>query len=313
MKILVTGAAGFIGSHFVQYILNNYDDTLWSLDALTYAGNLKNLDKVMQHSRHKFIHGNILNRQLVEELMANVDAVVNFAAETHVDRSINDSTDFVQSNIVGTSILLDIARLVKLKRFIQISTDEVYGSLGSTGKFTENSPLSPNSPYSASKASADLLAEAAFHTFHQPIIITRCSNNYGPNQNSEKFIPTMIISALNDKKLPLYGDGLHVRDWIHVADHVRGIDTVLRRGKDGEIYNMGGTVERNNLEIAQLILKLLNKPASLIHHVEDRRGHDRRYAIDFSKINKELAWSTQIEFSKGLKDTIEWYQNTRIM
>lgn len=313
MKVLVTGGCGFIGSNFVLYMLNQYPDyRITNLDALTYAGNRENLEEARHHPQYTFVKGDITDRRLVEPLFRQgVDAVVHFAAESHVDRSIADPSLFVQTNIMGTQVLLDAAVKYGVKRFIQISTDEVYGSLKDTGLFTEQSPLSPNSPYSASKAGADLLVRAYHKTYGLPAIITRCSNNYGRFQFPEKLIPLMIIQALNDQALPLYGDGLNVRDWLHVEDHCRAIDLVFHKGVVGEIYNIGGNNERTNLQIVQTILAELGKPESLITHVADRPGHDRRYGLDATKIRRELGWRPKYDFETGIRQTIAWYVNHR--
>lgn len=314
MKILVTGGAGFIGSNFIHYMLRSYPDIqITNLDKLTYAGNLDNLALIEKDSflssRYKFIKGDIADARLIDRIMAEgFDAIINFAAESHVDRSIEDAGIFLKTNVLGTQNLLEGLRKHKIKRFIQISTDEVYGSLGPEGKFTEDSPLMPNSPYSASKASADLICRAYFKTFHLPIIITRCSNNYGPYQFPEKLIPLFITNALEDLSLPLYGDGLNIRDWIHVEDHCRAIDLVLKKGREGEIYNIGGNCEKTNLEITRIILEKLNKPETLITFVKDRPGHDRRYAISMDKIEKELGWKPTFSFEVGIEKTINWYQ-----
>ena len=314
MKILVTGGAGFIGSNFIYYMLRSYPDIqITNLDKLTYAGNLDNLAIVEKDSflssRYKFIKGDIADAGLIDRIMAEgFDAIINFAAESHVDRSIEDAGIFLKTNVLGTQNLLEGLKKHKIERFIQISTDEVYGSLGSEGKFTEHSPLMPNSPYSASKASADLICRAYFRTFHLPIIITRCSNNYGPYQFPEKLIPLFITNALEDLPLPLYGDGLNIRDWIHVEDHCRAIDLVLRKGREGEVYNIGGNCEKTNLEITRIILEKLNKPETLITFVKDRPGHDRRYAISMDKIEKELGWKPTFSFEVGIEKTINWYQ-----
>lgn len=307
--ILVTGGAGFIGSNFIRYVIANEDINIINLDALTYAGNLENLSDIENHPNYRFVHGNIQNKELVRYVCKqyNIKGIINFAAESHVDRSILSAAPFVETNITGTLILLEVARELKIERFLQISTDEVYGSLGKEGLFTEKTPLSPNSPYSASKASSDLLVNAFVHTYGFPGLITRCSNNYGPYQFPEKLIPLMILNALEDKPLPVYGDGLNVRDWIHVLDHCSGIWTVYRKGKVSEVYNIGGSNEKTNIEIVKLILNILNKPESLIQYVKDRPGHDRRYAIDSTKIETELGWSRIIPFEQGIKDTINWY------
>jgi dTDP-glucose 4,6-dehydratase len=265
---------------------------------------------VADHPRYRFIKGDITDRESVwNALGEGVDAVINFAAESHVDRSILDSSPFVKTNVLGTQVLLDCARAKKVQRFVQVSTDEVYGSLGPTGFFTETTPLSPNSPYSASKAGADLLVNAYHHTFKMDTVITRCSNNYGPYQFPEKLIPLFVSNLLNDQPVPVYGDGMQIRDWIHVSDHARGVELAWRRGKSGEVYNFGGRCEKANLHLTELLLELLNKPKSLIKFVADRPGHDRRYAIDCSKAERELGWAPEIPFEKGLKETIEWYKN----
>ncbi|MDQ0873215.1 dTDP-glucose 4,6-dehydratase [Paenibacillus sp. V4I3] len=310
MNILVTGGAGFIGSNFIRYMLSKYSDYfIVNLDKLTYAGNLDNLKEVENSLNYTFIRGNIGNRELVANIveMYNVDAIVNFAAESHVDRSIMDPEVFTLTNVLGTQVLLDVAKELKVKRFVQISTDEVYGSLEETGLFTEQTPIAPNSPYSASKASADLLVQAYHETYGLHTNITRCSNNYGPFHYPEKLIPLMITNALEDKKLPVYGDGLNVRDWLHVSDHAAAIDLVLHQGEAGEVYNIGGNNEHPNIEIVELILEALGKSNSLVQFVQDRLGHDRRYAIDASKIRRELGWVPQISFQQGIKDTIVWY------
>lgn len=310
-RILVTGGCGFIGSTFVRLELGTYPDLeVVNLDKLTYAGNLENLSSIADDPRYRFVRGDITDRELVGKLIneGGFDAVVNFAAESHVDRSLLDSGPFIQTNVVGTQVLLDASRQAKVGRFVQISTDEVYGSLGATGFFTEETPLAPNSPYSASKAAADLLVRAYCHSFDFPGIITRCSNNYGPYQFPEKLIPLFISNALADQPLPVYGTGLNVRDWIHVQDHCRGIDAALRRGRPGEVYNFGGRQEKTNLEITGLLLRLLDKPASLIRYVADRPGHDLRYAIDCSKAESELIWNSEVAFETGLQETITWYR-----
>jgi dTDP-glucose 4,6-dehydratase len=310
MTVLATGSAGFIGSNFVRYMLGKYSDyRIINLDKLTYAGNLENLAGLENDPRYAFEKGDICDRTKVAVLLERyqVDAIVNFAAESHVDRSILGSAEFVQANIVGTSVLLDAAKERGIKRFLQVSTDEVYGSLGATGLFTEETPLHPNSPYSASKTSADLLALAYQHTFGMPVVITRCSNNYGPYQFPEKLIPLMIANALNGKPLPVYGDGMNVRDWLHVHDHCAAIDVVLHKGIVGEVYNVGGNNEKPNIEIVKLILKHLGKPESLIAYVKDRPGHDRRYAIDSSKLYRAFGWTPSYTFERGIAETIDWY------
>jgi dTDP-glucose 4,6-dehydratase len=308
-KLLVTGGAGFIGSNFIRFILRRYPDyRVLNLDKLTYAGNLENLSDLEHDPRYEFIQGDICDASCVGEILkSGAEAVINFAAESHVDRSILHSSEFVQTNIVGTLNLLELCRKNKIGRFIQISTDEVYGSLGPSGTFVELSPIAPNSPYAASKASADLLVRSYHHTHGFPGIITRCSNNYGPYQFPEKLIPLLISNALADMPLPIYGDGMYVRDWIHVRDHCAAIDTVLHKGSDGEIYNIGARQELPNLAVARSILRALNKDESLISHVEDRPGHDRRYAIDPSKLETRLHWRPQIPFDSGLQETIDWY------
>lgn len=307
--ILVTGGAGFIGSNFVKYMISKEESKIINYDALTYAGNLENLKEVESHPYYTFIKGDIVDRSKVEEVFKNyrIDYVINFAAESHVDRSIKDPDIFVKTNVLGTQVLLDVSRKFGIKKFIQISTDEVYGSLGPEGYFTEESPLAPNSPYSASKAGADMLVRAYFKTYGLPVNITRCSNNFGPHQHPEKFIPTVILNALQDKPIPIYGDGQNIRDWLYVEDHCRAIELVLKKGRIGEVYNIGGNNEWRNIDIAKLILKLLGKPESLIQFVADRPGHDRRYAIDSSKIKKELGWKVEYRFEKALLKTIEWY------
>lgn len=310
MKLLVTGGAGFIGSCFVRHILNKYPDyKVINLDLLTYAGNLNNLTDIKDNPNYKFVQGDICDKQLAMELMAEVDCCLNFAAESHVDRSINEPEIFIKTNVMGTQNLLQAAKLTNLSRYVQVSTDEVYGSLGATGYFTEETPLAPNSPYSASKAGADMLVRAFFETYKQPVLTTRCSNNYGPYQYPEKLIPLFINNLLQDKQVPVYGDGLNVRDWLYVYDHCKAIDLVLHKGKEGEVYNIGGNNEKTNMEITKIILSALNKPESLIKYVEDRLGHDRRYAIDSSKIQNELGWKPEYNFEEGIKLTIDWYVN----
>lgn len=323
--LLVTGGAGFIGSNFIQYILQEEKDItlLVNLDLLTYAGNLENLKSVENDSRYRFVKGDIRDKSLIEELFIkyNFDTVVHFAAESHVDRSIADPEVFLTTNIIGTQVLLDAAkRHWKLDpndpssqeyrpdvRYLQISTDEVYGALGKEGMFTEITPLAPNSPYSASKASADLMVRAYYKTYGLPVNITRCSNNYGPFQFPEKLIPLMIYNAMNQIFLPVYGDGLQIRDWLYVEDHCSAIAAVLEKGKLGEIYNIGGNNEKTNLEIIRLILRELDRPEILITYIQDRPGHDRRYAIDSSKIQKELGWKPRYTFESGIAKTIQWY------
>ena len=326
MKILVTGGAGFIGSNFIRYMLDRHPDyQIINLDNLTYSGNLENLidihtrksevvnsksthDSRLTSLRYRFIKGDICDTKSVDRLVKDgVDIIVNFAAESHVDRSIMDASVFINTNVLGTYVLLEAAKKHPVKKFIQISTDEVYGSLGTDGYFTENTPLAPNSPYSASKASADLLVRSFHHTYNLPVIITRSSNNYGPCQFPEKVIPLFITNALADVPLPLYGDGLNIRDWLYVEDHCRAIDFVIEKGKEGEVYNIGGNCEKTNLEITKTILQRLGKPEGLIKYVRDRPGHDRRYAIDSNKIQRELGWSPRYTFEEGIEKTIEWY------
>ncbi|VAX37354.1 dTDP-glucose 4,6-dehydratase [hydrothermal vent metagenome] len=307
-KILITGGSGFIGSNFLKYMLKKYPDYLIiNFDALTYAGNQDNLKDIANNSNYTFVKGDITNSENVKMAMKDIDYVVHFAAESHVDRSIEGPEVFVTTNVLGTQILLDHAKNNDIKKFLHVSTDEVYGSLGKTGYFTEKTALSPNSPYSASKAGSDFLVQAYFETFQFPILMTRCSNNYGPYQFPEKLIPLMISNALENKNLPVYGDGMNVRDWLYVEDHCSAIDTVLHKGKEGEVYNIGGNNEWYNIDIIKLILKELNKPESLIEFVQDRLGHDRRYAIDASKIKNDLGWEPSIQFEEGIKKTIHWY------
>jgi len=309
-RILVTGGAGFIGSNFVRMVLSEHPECfIVNLDKLTYAGNLENLAGFLNHSNHKFIKGDICDGRLVEKNIEQyqVDTIINFAAESHVDRSITAPKVFIETNVTGTLTLLEVARDKKLERFIQISTDEVYGALGPQGKFTEQTPLAPNSPYSASKAATDLLVKAFGHTWGVKYNITRCSNNYGPYQFPEKLIPLMINNALSDKELPVYGDGLYVRDWLYVYDHCTAIWQVLTKAPPGQIYNIGGCNEKTNMEVIGLVLNRLGKPKSLIRHVTDRPGHDRRYAIDASKIVTELGWQPSVGFEEGIYKTIDWY------
>jgi dTDP-glucose 4,6-dehydratase len=313
MKLLITGGAGFIGSNFVRHIFKKYPQyKIINLDKLTYAGNLDNVkdiaDKAGDGKRYSFVRGDISDKEVVEDIFKDgVDAVINFAAESHVDRSIDDSRIFVDTNVLGTQVLLDAALKFKIDRYVQISTDEVYGSLGPIGKFSETTPLAPNSPYSASKTSADLFVRAFYETYGLNTIITRCSNNYGPYQFPEKLIPLFITNAFSDQELPLYGDGMNIRDWIYVTDHCKAIDLVLHQGKPGQVYNIGGNEEKDNTEITKTILKALKKPESLIKYVKDRPGHDRRYAIDDSKIKNELGWSQEYDFETGMSETVKWY------
>lgn len=313
-NLLITGGCGFIGSNFIRMLLQNFQDSLpeiriCNLDKLTYAGNPENLIEIESNHRYQMIQGDITDSTLVKHVLKDqkIDTVINFAAESHVDRSILDSTPFVQTNINGTQVLLDAARRGNVKCFLQVSTDEVYGSLGDEGFFTEETPLAPNSPYSASKAAADLLVRSYCHTFDFPAIITRCSNNYGPYQFPEKLLPLFIANAQRDQSLPVYGDGKNIRDWIHVSDHCRGILAALQMGRAGEVYNFGGRCELQNIRLTELLLEILDKPKSLITYVEDRPGHDRRYAIDCSKAERELGWEPEVDFEFGLRETVAWY------
>jgi len=309
-NILVTGGAGFIGSNFINYILSSRKDIfILNLDKLTYAGNLQNLKNVEQHPNYTFVKGDIVNDELVSYLFQKygITQVINFAAESHVDRSILGSEIFFRTNVLGTNVLLENAKRFGVEKFVQISTDEVYGSLGSEGQFEETTPLQPNSPYAASKAAADLMALAFHHTYNVPVVITRCSNNYGPYQFPEKLIPLMIINSLNNKKLPVYGDGMNVRDWIYVIDHNKAVELVMDKGKVGEVYNIGANTEKPNIEIIKLVLKQLGKTEALIEYVKDRPGHDRRYAINSNKIKKELGWGVEHTFEEAMKDTVHWY------
>jgi dTDP-glucose 4,6-dehydratase len=308
--LFVTGGCGFIGSNFIRYLLRTDPAVrVINFDALTYAGNLANLADVAGDSRYAFVKGDITDRNAVMRAFPDdADALINFAAESHVDRSILDSGPFVRTNVLGTQVLLDAARAKKVRRYVQVSTDEVYGSLGPTGLFTESTPLAPNSPYSASKAAGDMLVMAYAHTFNIDAVITRCSNNYGPYHFPEKLIPLFITNLMNDQPVPVYGDGMQIRDWIHVLDHARGVESAWRKGKAGEVYNFGGRCEMPNIKLTHLLLDLLGKPRTLIKHVQDRPGHDRRYAIDCSKAERELGWSPQVTFEDGLRETIAWYQ-----
>jgi dTDP-glucose 4,6-dehydratase len=325
-NILITGGAGFIGSNFVKLMLTSHPDyKIINVDALTYAGNLENLKDIAEHPNYAFIRADIRDRAKIDEIFTanKITAVVNFAAESHVDRSIVEPEIFLTTNIIGTQVLLDTAKnhwkvnpcdkyckdYKTGVKFLQVSTDEVYGALGATGKFVETMPLLPNSPYSASKAGADLIVRAYHETFGMPVNITRCSNNYGPYQFPEKLIPLMLNNCMNEKSLPVYGDGMQVRDWLYVTDHCAAIDTVLHNGLPGEIYNIGGNNEKTNLEIVKLIITALGKNESLIEYVKDRPGHDRRYAIDNTKITTQLGWSPLYNFETGMKETIEWYLN----
>ena len=315
MRLLVTGGAGFIGSHFVRQALTgawggSEPESVVVLDKLTYAGNLANLAPVSEDSRLTFVEGDILDRALVQELVADVDAIVHFAAESHVDRSILGAADFVMTNVVGTQTLLDVALHHGVDKFVHVSTDEVYGSID-TGSWSEDQPLEPNSPYSASKASSDLLARAYFRTHGLPVCVTRCSNNYGPFQFPEKVIPLFVTNLIDDASVPLYGDGANVRDWLHVDDHCRGIWLVLTGGRPGEVYNIGGGTELTNKELTGLLLEATGTGWDLVERVADRLGHDRRYSVDISKISDELGYQPQVSFEQGLADTVEWYRTRR--
>jgi dTDP-glucose 4,6-dehydratase len=306
--LLVTGGCGFIGGNFIRRLLAADPDVrIVNFDALTYAGNLASLCDLDDHPRHRFVHGDITDRQAVRAALQGADGLINFAAESHVDRSIHDSGPFVRTNVLGTQVLLDAARECGVARFVQVSTDEVYGSLGADGAFSEGSPICPNSPYAASKAAADHLVQSYAHTFGLPALITRCSNNYGPYQFPEKLIPLFITNLMREEPVPVYGDGLQVRDWIHVADHCAAIEAVWRRGRLGAVYNIGGRSERTNLDLTHRLLDLLGKPRTLIRHVADRPGHDRRYAIDCAKIERELGWRPTVSFEQGLEATVAWY------
>lgn len=317
MTIIVAGGVGFIGSNFIFYIFNQYPKyQIVCIDKLTYAGNLHTLTPVMNNSNFRFVKADICDKKKVDQVFEEVhpDIVVNFAAETHVDRSIEDASMFLQTNIIGTAILMDACRKYGVKRYHQVSTDEVYGDLPLERQdlfFTEETPIHTSSPYSSSKAGADLLAQAYYRTYGLPVTISRCSNNYGPYQFPEKLIPLMIVNALQDRPLPVYGDGMNVRDWLYVEDHCRAIDRIIHNGRVGEVYNIGGNNERKNIEIVKIICRELNKPESLIAFVDDRKGHDRRYAIDSSKICKELGWEPITKFEEGIEKTIEWYVENR--
>ena len=314
LNILVTGGAGFIGSNYIKYMLKNYDYKIVNIDALTYAGSLRNLQEVEHHPKYQFVKGDICDRELIDQLFTqhDIDSVINFAAESHVDRSIETPDIFLKTNVIGTQVLLEASKKHWKNRkqgvkFVQISTDEVYGTLGKKGYFTEKTNLAPNSPYSASKAAADMMVRAYYETYGLPINISQYSNNYGPYQHPEKLIPLMIANALNEKSLPVYGDGKHIRDWLHVHDHCKAIDTVVHKGQPGEVYNIGGHSEMENIEVVKLILRFLGKNESSIQFVPDRLGHDRRYAIDHSKITTELGWLPLYTFEKGMEQTINWY------
>lgn len=311
-RLLVTGGAGFIGNCFIRHILNTYPDyKVINIDALTYAGNIENLKDVEKNPNYTFVHGNICDHKLVRDLISQVDWVVNFAAESHVDRSITGPEIFIETNVKGTLNLLQASKEIGIERYLQVSTDEVYGSLGATGYFYETTPIQPNSPYSASKASADMLVRAYYETYKLPVLTTRCSNNYGPYQYPEKLIPFFIAQLLKGEKVPVYGDGLNVRDWLYVYDHCSAIDTVLHKGKIGEVYNIGGHNEKTNMEITRLVLSAMGKDENSIKYVEDRLGHDKRYAIDNTKIQTELGWEPSLVFEDGIKLTIDWYLNNQ--
>ncbi len=307
-RLLVTGGAGFIGSCFVRHVLNKYPEyKVINLDILTYAGNIENLDDVKDNLNYTFVQGDICDKKLVRGLIEQVDWVVNFAAESHVDRSITGPEIFIETNVKGTLNLLQACKEIGIEKYLQVSTDEVYGTLGATGYFYETTPLAPNSPYSASKASADMLVRAYYETYKLPVLTTRCSNNYGPYQYPEKLIPYFISQLLKGDKVPVYGDGLNVRDWLYVYDHCAAIDAVLHKGKFGEVYNIGGHNEKTNMEITKIILDAMGKDESSIKYVEDRLGHDKRYAIDNKKIQSELGWEPSLTFEEGIKLTIDWY------
>ncbi|TBX83255.1 dTDP-glucose 4,6-dehydratase [Bacillus mycoides] len=312
MNILVTGGAGFIGSNFIHYMLKNYETyRIINYDALTYSGNLNNVKSIQDNPNYSFIKGKIQNGELLEHIIneRDVQIIVNFAAESHVDRSIENPIPFYDTNVIGTVTLLELVKKYPHIKLVQVSTDEVYGSLGKTGKFTEETKLAPNSPYSSSKASADMIALSYYKTYQLPVIVTRCSNNYGPYQYPEKLIPLMVTNALEGKKLPLYGDGLNVRDWLHVTDHCSAIDVVLHKGRLGEVYNIGGNNEKTNVDVVEQIINLLGKTKKDIEFVTDRLGHDRRYAIDAQKMKNEFDWEPKYTFEQGLKETVEWYEN----
>ncbi len=307
MRLLVTGGAGFIGSNFIRYIIKKYPHyKVVNLDKLTYAGNLDNLKDIENNSNYTFVKGDICDRIIVDELSKDVEAIVNFAAQSHVDRSIIDASGFIKTNINGTYNLLEAAKRYSISRFVQISTDECYGSIDE-GSFKETSPLSPSSPYAASKAAADMAVHSYRVTFNLPTIVARSSNNFGPYQYPEKIIPLFITNALEDKPLPLYGDGMNVRDWLYVIDNCEAIDLILHKGKEGEIYNIGGGNELKNIDLTKIVLKILKKPESLIQPVKDRPGHDRRYSLDCSKIERELDWTPGFDFERALEETVKWY------
>ncbi len=307
VRLLVTGGCGFIGSNFIRHRLAVTDDTIVNLDALTYAGNEANLQEFEGDARYRFIHGRVEDRSLVKDAMSGVEAVVHFAAESHVDRSIDDATPFIATNVLGTQVLLDAARRAGVKRFVHVSTDEVYGALGEEGKFTETTPFRPRSPYSASKAAGDLLAQAYWETYRLPVMVVRPSNNYGPYQFPEKFIPVMVTSLMAGRRIPVYGRGENVRDWLHVEDCCRAIELVLHSGRPGEAYNIGGESERHNIDVAKLVIRQLELGEDAIEFVADRPGHDFRYALDNAKIEHELGWRPEIRFEDGLRRTVQWY------
>ncbi|MGE6597814.1 dTDP-glucose 4,6-dehydratase [Bacillus proteolyticus] len=312
MNILVTGGAGFIGSNFIHYMLKNYETyKIINYDALTYSGNLNNVKSIQDNPNYSFIKGKIQNGERLEHIINERDmqVIVNFAAESHVDRSIENPIPFYDTNVIGTVTLLELVKKYPHIKLVQVSTDEVYGSLGKTGKFTEETPLAPNSPYSSSKASADMIALSYYKTYQLPVIVTRCSNNYGPYQYPEKLIPLMVTNALEGKTLPLYGDGLNVRDWLHVTDHCSAIDVILHKGRLGEVYNIGGNNEKTNVNVVEQVINLLGKTKKDIEFVTDRLGHDRRYAIDAQKMKNEFGWEPKYTFEQGLKETVEWYEN----
>lgn len=314
MNLLITGGAGFIGSNFIRYMLDRYPQyQLVNVDLLTYAGNLENLKEIDKNERYTFIQGDIRDREEMERIVCthHIDVIINFAAESHVDRSIDDPDVFLKTNVFGTQALLDVSLSQDIEKYVQVSTDEVYGSLDMDGYFTEKTPIKPNSPYSASKASADLIVRSYHKTYDLNVNITRCSNNYGPYQFPEKLIPLMVTNALYHEPLPVYGDGLNVRDWLHVKDHCSALDLVIHKGESGEVYNIGGNNEKTNLDIVKTILSELDRDESLIHFVKDRLGHDKRYAIDNTKISNQLSWKPEYTLENGLKETIQWYVNNK--
>lgn len=309
-NVLVTGGAGFIGSNFINHLLSKRDDLkIINVDSLTYAGNLENLKQSEKHPNYSFVKVDITDRESINSIFEkySIDNVINFAAESHVDRSILGSEVFFNTNVMGTNVLLETSKRFGIEKFLQVSTDEVYGSLGPKGKFSESTPIDPNSPYSSSKASADLMALSFHRTYDLPVVVTRCSNNYGPYQFPEKLIPLMILNSLNDKNLPVYGDGMNIRDWIYVNDHNKAVELVWEKGKVGDVYNIGADQEMTNIDIIKLILNYLNKSEDLIEYVKDRPGHDRRYAIDSSKIESDLGWEPEFKFEEAIEKTIDWY------